>query len=627
MSRKGTLSLASLMGLFLLVTAVAFPADQPPESRITQLAIMLKSDPAKALEETLKLKEAFAGKKEIMQRIALLQGKALLGLSRFSQAEEILRPLLEQLIASPEPDSLLLTRTAFTLGQVLAKQSRPTEAEAALKLALSQVSPENAAELRGDILVELTRSLIMMGEPVNAADNATEALEWAREHGLESTALKARFLLAYAYRNLEDTKKARHHFQLALAAARHRKNFRYEVMSMNELGNILVMEKKFDEAMTIKKAALDRARQTKEEYLITICMHDIGYALISKREFTPALALFQECLTRGEVTKNPRAMAMARTNIAYIYSQTGKPDLALKLSYQTLEIARQHKLGEIETNILTQIIDVLSSKGRYHEALIRRQELDKLQSEKFKRELDRKVSEIQSRHHLMEKESEIRILKQDREIRNLQLGRQRILTASMIALAISFALLAGLALYGYRAKRRANQELQSLNIRLDDLSRSDPLTGLSNRRDMLEKLQLLQARANREKSPLALLMIDMDGFKSINDTLGHNQGDRVLRQVARALRSRTRGQDLLARWGGEEFLVALSGADRNAAFKAAEKYRKTVEELELPPKHPRITITIGLAIYNADEDVQKTITRADNHLYAGKQAGRNRVVG
>ena len=221
----------------------------------------------------------------------------------------------------------------------------------------------------------------------------------------------------------------------------------------------------------------------------------------------------------------------------------------------------------------------------------------------------------------------LRMKARDVEIRALRRGKQRILTVSIIGLALLFALIAGLILYGRRTRRRTRLELKKLQLRLDDLSRMDSLTGLPNRRVMIENLELLQARANREKSPLALLMIDMDNFKSINDTLGHTKGDQVLRLVARTLRSCTRGQDLLAHWGGEAFLVALSGTDRNNAFKAAEKYRNVVEALDRPKKSPEITITIGLAIYTAGEDIQKTITRADDHVQAGKKAGRNRVVG
>ena len=236
------------------------------------------------------------------------------------------------------------------------------------------------------------------------------------------------------------------------------------------------------------------------------------------------------------------------------------------------------------------------------------------------------MSEIQARHRLIEKEAEIRILKQDRKIRDLKMGRQRILIGSMIGLAISFALLALLALYGYRAKRRANRDLELLNIRLDDLSRSDPLTGLSNRRDMMEKLKLLQSRADREATPLALMMVDIDDFKSINDTLGHNKGDHVLRRVARTLRSQTRGQDLLARWGGEEFILLLPQTDIRHALSLAEKFRIMIQNYDFE-NIGRITCSFGVTSYRENDTREKIIKRADSAMYKAKATGRNCVVG
>jgi len=271
----------------------------------------------------------------------------------------------------------------------------------------------------------------------------------------------------------------------------------------------------------------------------------------------------------------------------------------------------------------------LERQGRPDEALKRQQELTDLNEKQFQREMERKVTEIRDRHRLMEQESEIRILRQDKEIRNLQFGRQRFLIFAMIGLLFFLALLATLALIGYRAKRRANRDLESLNQRLDEISRHDTLTGLSNRRDMMEKLALLKARADRNGTPLSMLMIDMDHFKTINDNQGHDLGDRVLQKVAGILKARLRAQDLLARWGGEEFLIALADTDHNGALRAAEQFRAAVEDggLSSASAAMPVTITVGVAQYQPGEDLQSLITRADDQLYVGKRAGRNRVAG
>ena len=596
---------------------------------LQQLEKQVQDDPA----AVLKALESRQGSQQetgpLQRRARLIRGQALLSLDRNADAEKVFKNLLNELTADAESDPLLVSRTALGLGRALSRQSRPFESEAALNLAMRQLPQAAPADIRAQILLEMTRVMIYLGEPVSAADRATEALEWAAAHDLDPIALQARYLLGYAFRNQNDVAAARPHFNQARQEARRMGNLRIEILSMNELGNLLVMEKKLDAAMEIKQDALAKARKAKDAYLISVCQHDIGYALIARKEYPRALAIYRAILRRETALDNPRSINMARINISFIYSEMGRWKAALQMAEKTLDSVRRNKLGELEPEVLTQMIDVLERQGRPDEALKRQQELTDLNEKQFQREMERKVTEIRDRHRLMEQESEIRILRQDKEIRNLQFGRQRFLIFAMIGLLFFLALLATLALIGYRAKRRANRDLESLNQRLDEISRHDTLTGLSNRRDMMEKLALLKARADRNGTPLSMLMIDMDHFKTINDNQGHDLGDRVLQKVAGILKARLRAQDLLARWGGEEFLIALADTDHNGALRAAEQFRAAVEDggLSSASAAMPVTITVGVAQYQPGEDLQSLITRADDQLYVGKRAGRNRVAG
>jgi len=126
------------------------------------------------------------------------------------------------------------------------------------------------------------------------------------------------------------------------------------------------------------------------------------------------------------------------------------------------------------------------------------------------------------------------------------------------------------------------------------------------------------------------MMIDLDKFKSINDRFGHDAGDAVLRQFSRRLQENIRGVDLVARFGGEEFFVAMPDVDQHAAAAAAERIRRAIEGAPVPlPSNAgevEVTVSIGVAIATAaDDDAEAIIKRADCALYASKQAGRNRV--
>lgn len=175
-------------------------------------------------------------------------------------------------------------------------------------------------------------------------------------------------------------------------------------------------------------------------------------------------------------------------------------------------------------------------------------------------------------------------------------------------------------------------ELRSANERLATLVWTDDLTGLANRRHILEKLGEAIAFARRQQMPLAVALGDLDFFKHINDTLGHEEGDRFLCRSARAMQGVLREEDLLGRYGGEEFLALLPGSDAEGAEAACERMRVAVEELSIdqadrifPSGRP--SVSIGLAALDETvRDGSDLIRRADAALYRAKAAGRNSVV-
>ncbi|WP_243450305.1 GGDEF domain-containing protein [Desulfosporosinus sp. Sb-LF] len=159
---------------------------------------------------------------------------------------------------------------------------------------------------------------------------------------------------------------------------------------------------------------------------------------------------------------------------------------------------------------------------------------------------------------------------------------------------------------------------------------TDFLTGLYNRRYIDERLKNEFNIDNRTTS--SLLMLDLDHFKRINDTYGHDQGDFVLKSVARLIKQSVRDSDFVGRFGGEEFIVVMPGATRITAHSVAERIRLTIENerLWIDGKRESITISIGISTFIAEEPNYRTseewIQDADRALYTAKNEGRNRVV-
>ena len=189
-------------------------------------------------------------------------------------------------------------------------------------------------------------------------------------------------------------------------------------------------------------------------------------------------------------------------------------------------------------------------------------------------------------------------------------------------------------LFSFAQRLRANNSTVVNNIRLQrEYKRNamvDALTGLYNRRWIDDALPRFIRRYARGGQPFAVLMVDVDHFKNVNDRHGHPTGDRVLVGIARAIRDVVRPTDLVSRYGGEEFLVFLPGADAQGALGVAERVRAAVSELSLEAQDggvlPRITVSLGCAVLAPSQSGEALVASADAAMYESKRAGRNRVT-
>lgn len=165
----------------------------------------------------------------------------------------------------------------------------------------------------------------------------------------------------------------------------------------------------------------------------------------------------------------------------------------------------------------------------------------------------------------------------------------------------------------------------------DDLKRSaclDPLTEVANRRYCEQALQSGLEQSRRMGWGFGLLFLDVDRFKWVNDTYGHDTGDRVLRMVAQTLANSSRAMDVVGRWGGEEFVVGLAQVDEHEMLRCAHRYRVLVENsyVESPQGNIQVTVSIGASLVRDDETLDEALRRADDLMYESKRSGRNRVT-
>jgi two-component system, cell cycle response regulator len=183
------------------------------------------------------------------------------------------------------------------------------------------------------------------------------------------------------------------------------------------------------------------------------------------------------------------------------------------------------------------------------------------------------------------------------------------------------------SLHGQLAQQRT--QLEALNGELAAVARRDPLTGLGNRRALEEDLALLEARVKRYGHRYCMALIDVDHFKSYNDTFGHQAGDEILQTVAERLKDEARGGDSLYRYGGEEFLCILPEQSLATGIQAVQRMRTGLERLAIAHvgrPHGVLTVSAGLAVLDGHiRPAHEVLKDADDALYRAKQLGRNRV--
>ncbi len=200
-------------------------------------------------------------------------------------------------------------------------------------------------------------------------------------------------------------------------------------------------------------------------------------------------------------------------------------------------------------------------------------------------------------------------------------AENRIETTLVINIGLSLAIMTLVLLI-------AHFTLKSYQGRLEEMATTDSLTGATNRHVFDSIFTQVLRKARRRDKQVAMICIDIDHFKEVNDTFGHQAGDLVIRFVADVIRSSSREADTLCRWGGEEFLLLLADCTSDEAAERADVIRKAVKKqaVSFGREDVRVTLSCGVAQYRAGEELFTLIARVDSAMYRAKNEGRDRVI-
>lgn len=192
---------------------------------------------------------------------------------------------------------------------------------------------------------------------------------------------------------------------------------------------------------------------------------------------------------------------------------------------------------------------------------------------------------------------------------------------------LSFATISLLAAIAELAREQVEGEWRKVTHRLDEQAHTDTLTGLYNRRDIFKHIKVLMDFSASNKTDLSVIMCDIDHFKVVNDKYGHHAGDTVLVYFSKLLKGMIRGNDVLCRWGGEEFLLILPETPDEAARTLSERLRKKIlsHDFVVGNKVHNVTASFGVAAWDYEMDIDTLIQAADKRMYQAKAGGRNQV--
>lgn len=620
----------------VLLFASAVPADATQDPATTDAAtsteVALQAE-LRALRDRAALfneDELYQTLTALGERIAKLDAPALqqefdrsyCRVAHLVSLENALDVANKGLIAARERrDTVAETEFMICQGQHLAIGGEVSTAETAFNAAHEQAQHLQQARLQADVLSARGDFYSYTGNLGKALSDLLQAQRLYEGLKLEQLATGNLASLAHVYRRMGDLATARAYYQTVASRARQWDRYNLEADSLIHIGWAYIEEGLYDQARQHFAASRAiHARLPAVEYIKLVDALHLGIVDTLQGRHSEALQSFASITSLAEQSK----YVLIRGLLLYFRAHAEACLAQYRQALQTLNDAESllGKLGNKRyvAKVFRLRSDVYAGLGQFS-----RSRADLLAYLAEQQQLDQRLRADESARLRIEFDTE-RALTENKRLQAEQALQQERVQAleETRRWQLAFMLLGGsvILVLLVRQLRKAR--------RLYILAMTDELTRLPNRR----AIQMFAAEAWRDCArhhlPLAVILFDIDHFKRINDTWGHDQGDVVLRQVANCARSALRGRDRIGRVGGEEFLVVLPGATAEQAAQAAERIRRAVQDTVFPLSGDQtLTTTISLGVScqrEEDHSFDVLVARADAALYRAKGNGRNQVI-
>ena len=627
--------------------APSAPAQVPPvlQARLVEAERLASSGDfamaATVLEEASRLAEGKPSERDAVDRVS---AQIEFRRGRYPEALALQRGILER--ASARGDTATVARAETDLGILLRRQGDLSPALSGFERALALYRGLDDRNGVADVLTHIGLIRLNQGLFSSALESLRESLK-LQQDGAKAELERTYHYLGLLYGGLREYETARGHLQRGLAEARRLADPSREAPLLGSMARIANLAGSYGEALSLALEAERLAERLGSPPGQVFALLENGRAKLGLMRLDEAREALQRGAAIAERIGQRNTLARYRALLADVAALQERPDEALALWAQALP---EFMGGDDQPQLLDSyrmMIPLLRRQGEVERALDLAIESLGLQEQISGLDMNRRVAVMESAYRAQESERRIELLERDLEIQALRLRQESLRRWLATFGALSVLVVAGLLAFRYRESRRLSRELGLANTALEDNRRAlaeanlelekraealahaasiDPLTGIANRRAFVERFEVHWADAVARREPLSIALIDVDHFKRINDTEGHAVGDAVLCGLAGCIQGMLRAGTLLARWGGEEFVVLIPGAGSEAAAGLAERLRAGVEALRREDL-PAVTISVGVASLSGRSRLRPEglFDEADAALYAAKSGGRNQV--
>jgi diguanylate cyclase (GGDEF)-like protein len=513
------------------------------------------------------------------------------------------------------------------------------------------LTPTLKPSRRAQVLALLAHQLPRQGESHRALRRASEATALSAQLGDATLSAQALCALGYVYAQFLMGREALETTLAALRAARQAGHRGLEAWALNRLGVAYSSLGQAEQACHYTAQALEIAQSRRERELLFSCLNNLAYYWLqlqaeaqrdaqperARRALEKAHARAEEALQLGRSEGGQFYIAIALSNLVEARLADGSAAGVQPLIDEFEALSGRHGYAELLCQAQVQRARIQADQGdtdaavKALNALMERSNI----GPKLRRQLCRTLYEVHKGRQ--EHALALQYLEQLNELERQVARDTMALQTEAMLIRQEFQQAQARAEHALQDARQARERAQQLEQEQAQLreqaaewgriAHEDALTGLHNRRHAEFALPLLLERARQEGGTIALALLDIDHFKQVNDSLGHGMGDQVLQQVAQLLRRQLRGADLLARVGGEEFMLVFVAVTLVQAQEICERLRLATAGHDWASLAPglRVTVSLGLCAGAAPPRPQVLVEGADQALYAAKRGGRDRV--